>query len=209
MTPAGYVIRPKPTRTVYEEFGVLKLTRRQLVLSMIGAGLGFPLRTKATAHKKPKVLSGSIVFSQGKREVLEAACERILPGAKEARVITFIDNWMNKEPFIDRLVPHLQRACMHMDRLAQKRYQNKFVKLKPEQQDDILKGFQEGKLQLKNFNGKLVFEHLVRFTLEGFLCDPRHGGNYNMVGHKFIGYHHCWWAPKKLKYPNKPGSLLY
>ena len=176
---------------------------------MIGAGLGFPLRTKATAHKKPKVLSGSIVFSQGKREVLEAACERILPGAKEARVITFIDNWMNKEPFKSGLLPYLQKACMHMDRLAQKISGKKFVDSGPDNQDAVLKQFQAGLVQQKNFNGKLVFEHLVRFTLEGFLCDPRHGGNYNMVGHKFIGYHHCWWAPKKLKYSDKPGTLLY
>ena len=181
-----------------------------MVFSMLGTGLCLPLRLKANQATKSLLgVSDGAVFTKDQHLVLQAACERILPGAKEARVITFIDNWMNKEPFKNRILPHIQRAAMHMDRLAEKSYRTKFVNLKPDQQDAVLKQFQQGLVQQKNFNGKLVFEHLVRFTLEGFLCDPRHGGNYNMVGHKFIGYHHCWWAPKKLKYPRGPKTLLY
>jgi gluconate 2-dehydrogenase gamma chain len=47
---------------------------------------------------------------------------------------------------------------------------------------------ENNKLELANVSGKAFFEQLLQNTIEGFFCDPIHGGNRDMVGWKLIGF---------------------
>ncbi len=75
-----------------------------------------------------------------------------------------------------------------------------FAACKPDQQDALLTRFQKGEVKARSFKSRQFFEHLVRFTLEGFLGDPKYGGNRDRVGWKFIGrpqgHPGCWWEPR-------------
>ncbi len=68
-----------------------------------------------------------------------------------------------------------------------------------EQQDAILKTFADGDFKAGKFDGSVFFQQLMELTLEGYLSDPKYGGNRNRVGWHLIGIpdglRSCWWNP--------------
>ena len=50
------------------------------------------------------------------------------------------------------------------------------------------------------FEGQVFVRQMMILTLEGFLADPRYGGNRDRVGWRFIGIpdglRSCWWNPE-------------
>ncbi|MDW0114578.1 MULTISPECIES: gluconate 2-dehydrogenase subunit 3 family protein [Sporosarcina] len=75
-----------------------------------------------------------------------------------------------------------------MDNVAQKEFGASFVKLTGEQQDEVLRMFDEGKVDLKGIGSKNFFNMLLQTTLEGAYADPVYGGNKNMMGWKMKEY---------------------
>lgn len=75
-----------------------------------------------------------------------------------------------------------------MDNVAQQEYGESFVKLTGEQQDDVLRMFEEGKVELKGIGAKNFFNLLLQTTIEGAYADPVYGGNKNMMGWKMKEY---------------------
>lgn len=66
-----------------------------------------------------------------------------------------------------------------------------FVQLSGEEQDAVLKGMEEGHIDLKlagGLNTKAFFELLLQNTMEGFFADPVYGGNRDMVSWKMLGF---------------------
>ena len=63
-----------------------------------------------------------------------------------------------------------------------------FADLSSDQQDDLLKDVESGKLQLPGFDGKTFFKMLLQNTKEGMFSDPIYGGNKDMVGWKMLGF---------------------
>lgn len=63
-----------------------------------------------------------------------------------------------------------------------------FAKLTAQQQDELLKQMEGGKLELQGANAKTFFSMLLIDTQQGFFADPIYGGNRDMVGWKMIGY---------------------
>ena len=55
-----------------------------------------------------------------------------------------------------------------------------FAELNSEEQDAILKGIEEGSVELEGFDGKKFFENLITDVQQGFFADPLYGGNRNM-----------------------------
>jgi len=182
------------------------MTRRQMVLGMLGLGAvpALPRSLLAAAGKK----RGGSPFEPDRRAALAAAAERILPGAGAAGIPDFIDYWMSRYPYTEYMQKLFKVAAIHLDRIARRDHGRVFSACKPEQQDAILKRFQQGEIKAKNFPGKLFFEHMVRFVLEGFLGDPRYGGNRGLVGWKFMGRKECWWQPRHLALTIDPGQGL-
>ncbi len=183
----------------------MRLTRRQMI-GLLGAGaVGLlPLRRARRALARGE--SGAVCRAQGcgamepnQRKALSAAMERILPGAVEAGTPDYLDYWVARQPFSVALdwKPLLKKGAVELDQEALKRSKLEFAACPPEIQDAILRDFQEERV--RRFPSRIFFERLMRVTLEGYLSDPKYGGNRNQTGWRFIGREHCWWAPKKIK----------
>jgi hypothetical protein len=110
--------------------------------------------------------------------VLEAAAERILPGALEAKVGRFIERQLAAD--LAELRPAFEQLARLLDAWSRPRG---FVSLAPEEQDALLERLAHGR-----FPQDALFRALHGLTLEGFLSDPAHGGNDGQFGWRSIGF---------------------
>jgi gluconate 2-dehydrogenase gamma chain len=155
-------------------------------------------------------------LTQPEVRFLDAAVARLIPaddlgpGAKEAGVTYFIDRqlisswgthgrnyrmgpWPEGTPqqgFQSRLTPQeIYRAGIRETNLhCSKQYGKAFEFLAPAQQDEVLHGLEDDKIELESLSSKLFFGLLWRNTEEGFFADPMYGGNRDKVGWKLIGF---------------------
>lgn len=121
---------------------------------------------------------------------LAAASSRILPsafgrpGAQDTGVAEHLGKAL-EEPFVRPLVRFFAHGCEALERRALEVAGAPFASCEPGVQDDLLREIQQDPHPFS----RLFFEWLVRLTLEGFLCDPVHGGNRGQLGWQSIGYH--------------------
>ena len=155
-------------------------------------------------------------LTQPEIRFLDAAVARLIPadelgpGAKEADVTYYIDRqlasawgvhgrnyrmgpWREGTPqqgFQSRLTPQeIYRAAIRETNIYCSRQHGKtFEFLAPAQQDDVLHGLEDGKIELESLSSKLFFDLLMRNTEEGFFADPMYGGNRDKIGWKLIGF---------------------
>lgn len=155
-------------------------------------------------------------LTQPEIRFLDAAVERLIPadgqgpGAKDAGVTYFIDQqlasvwgshgrnyrmgpWPEGTPqqgFQSRLTPReIYRAAIRETNVhCLKRHVKAFEFLAPHQQDAVLKGLEDGEIELPSLSAKLFFALLLRNTMEGFFADPIYGGNREKAGWKLIGF---------------------
>lgn len=71
---------------------------------------------------------------------------------------------------------------------SQKTYEEKFVDLEPEQQDEVLVAFENDEVKLRGTSSAFFFGLLRTVTLEGIYADPLYGGNKDMEGWKMKEY---------------------
>ncbi len=72
--------------------------------------------------------------------------------------------------------------------LVPKREKAAFWDLPPDRQDKVLKALESGEMKLPSVPAPVFFETLLANTVEGFLSDPVHGGNRDMVGWRMLGF---------------------
>jgi len=161
--------------------------------------------------------NGYRFFTPAEAAFIEAAVARLIPsddlgpGAIEAHVPFFIDRqlagkygrgqtWYMQGPWADgsdtqgyqsRLGPadYYRAAIKAIEAHAQKALGGKsFAQLTPQQQDDLLRQLEDGKIELDGVSAKEFFTLLWQNTQEGFFSDPIYGGNRDMVGWKMIGF---------------------
>lgn len=141
---------------------------------------------------------------------IDAAVARLIPadelgpGAKEAGVTYFIDQqlfgaygtmakqyrqgrWAEGTPqqgYQSRLTPQeIYRAAIRETNLhCARQYGKTFDELAPDQQDQVLRGLDEGTLALASVPARLFFNLLLANTQEGFFADPVYGGNRDKIG---------------------------
>jgi gluconate 2-dehydrogenase gamma chain len=122
---------------------------------------------------------------------LGALAEAILPsddgpGAREAGVVDFLARQLATPyfaPFADNLYD-LGRA---LDEWAQARG-HPFAALDVATRQQAVAKLATGTLGLEGISEVELFEMIHSLTLEGFLADPRHGGNRGQVGWRSIGF---------------------
>lgn len=122
-------------------------------------------------------------FTAEQANEVEAVAAQIIPtddtpGAREARVIFFIDRALTT--FDKDKQPQYLKGLKELQAKQKKLFPSaaKFSHLNSEQQIMLLKKIE-----------KTGFFNMVRtHTVMGFLCDPQYGGNYNQVGWKLIGF---------------------
>jgi gluconate 2-dehydrogenase gamma chain len=155
-------------------------------------------------------------LTQPERLFLEAAVARLIPadelgpGAKEAGVTYFIDQqlisswgthgrnyrigpWREgsaMQGFQSPLTPQeIYRIAIRETNIhCSKQYGRNFSLLSAKQQDEVLQGLEEGKIELESVSSKLFFGLLLKNTEEGFFSDPVHGGNRDKIGWRLIGF---------------------
>jgi gluconate 2-dehydrogenase gamma chain len=188
-------------------------SRRKLfrIASAGSLALGMPRTAAGQAAAAPPTYA---FFTPAEAAFIEAAVARLIPrdelgpGAIEAGVPHYIDRqlagawgagerlyrsgpWREGEetqgyqlPFTPaQLFRHALRAID--SHLAAR---GAFARLAPAEQDRFLKALEEGEVKLEPVPAKVFFEHLLDATVEGFFCDPAHGGNVGMVGWRLIGF---------------------
>ena len=155
-------------------------------------------------------------LSQPEVRFLDAAMDRLIPadelgpGARAAGVTCYIDRalasvwgthgrnyrsgpWHDGTPqqgYQSRLTPQeLYRAAIReIDAHCTQHYDKVFAFLAPEQQDEVLKGLEQNRIELESVGARAFFELLWRNTEEGFFGDPIHGGNHDKIGWRLIGF---------------------
>ena len=160
---------------------------------------------------------GARFFTPAERACVEAMVARLIPsddlgpGAREAGVADFIDNqlagsygrgerWYMKGPFADGLETQgyqderppagLYRAAVAaLDEHCRERFDGRvFAQLTEDEQDALLTRIDDEELEFEDVPAAAFFALLQENAMEGFFCDPVHGGNRDMVGWKLIGF---------------------
>ncbi len=156
-------------------------------------------------------------FDAKEAAFIEAATARLIPkddlggGALEANVPAFIDRqlageyghgtrWYMQGPWAEplktqgyqtRFTPaQLYRAAIHaIDAAVSREHAGvAFANLRPDDQDTLLQRLESGEAKLDGVESKTFFALLLQNTMEGFFCDPIHGGNKDMIGWRLIGF---------------------
>jgi Gluconate 2-dehydrogenase subunit 3 len=122
-------------------------------------------------------------FSPEQSIEVEALAEQIIPaddtpGAREARVICFIDRALATFASDER--PAFMKGLIELQKKTQKRYgkTKKFSDLTSAQQTELLKSIEKSEF----------FELARTMTILGMFSNPEYGGNYNQVGWKLLGF---------------------
>lgn len=155
-------------------------------------------------------------FTQAEYRLIEAMTDRLIPsddngpGAKEAMVAFFIDRqlagaygraetWYMQGPWQEgsdeqgyqlKLTPaqFYRLALRNIEAYCEQEYGSGFVQLSADQQDAVLHGLEEGKIELADIEEKQFFDFLQQNTVEGFFADPLYGGNRHFIGWQLIGF---------------------
>ncbi len=127
------------------------------------------------------------MMTDEQKSILAAAAARILPsdgnvGANEAKVSTAILRALEHKIY-STIVPAVVHGLDALEARAQELHKQSFVDCLPEHQDALLHGIQEDPHPFSSF----FFRTLFNLTLEGFLGDPKHGGNRQGIGWRWIG----------------------
>jgi gluconate 2-dehydrogenase gamma chain len=89
-----------------------------------------------------------------------------------------------------KLTPaQLYRAAIKdIDEYCRRTFSKSFAELAAADQDKVLHGLEDAKIELANAPAKEFFTMLWENTGEGFFADPIYGGNRDFTGWKLIGY---------------------
>ena len=171
------------------------------------------------APPRPVNPLGWYFFTPAEAVTVEAIVDRLIPadqlspGGKDCGCAVFIDRqlagsfghadrYYTKGPFRvgaptqgyqGELTPagRYRLGLQALNDYTNTTYKKDFRALAPDQQDTVLTGLDEGKIELKlkpGFSTKNFFELVLQNTMEGFFADPLYGGNKNMAGWKMIGF---------------------
>ena len=175
-------------------------------LSAAWASAHWPALLAAATHAhqaaKSAVAPKFEFFTADEAKEIDAITSRIIPtddtpGAHEAGVVYFIDRGLTTFSVDDQKtyregLPELQAGVTEMFPGSAR-----FSALTPEQQDEVLRSFDESESQkagrpaARNLRrrpgGRTFFEIIRQHTIVGFLIDPDYGGNRDGAGWKVIG----------------------
>jgi gluconate 2-dehydrogenase gamma chain len=128
-------------------------------------------------------------FTAQEAATIDAISARILPsdelpGAREARVVNFIDHMLATE------YAGQQRAYRdgveRLNKLTRSEFKRRFVELTEADQDSVLTRTERG--NTGGWKESVDFFAMVRIhTIEGMFSDPKYHGNADGIGWKLVG----------------------
>jgi gluconate 2-dehydrogenase gamma chain len=128
-----------------------------------------------------------VALTVAQRIVLAAAAERILPsddgpGAAETGAAAYIERLLETDRFRS-WQPLFEDGLGRLEELAAELHGLPFPDCSEDARDEVLRRLQTDPDRLR----QAFFRQLVSLTLEGFLCDPAHGGNRGGLGWSYLG----------------------
>jgi len=156
-----------------------------------GAGNGV-VATAEVAKAPPAPVWKFYTADEGR--TLSAMVERLLPGggqtglpsAQDAGVAAYVDQQLSL-PTFSGLSRMMRAGVQFVDRAARRDHSGGFHTLPAAKQDATLTAFQSGRVGGMRFPQAAFFDQLLRFSLEGYLGAPEHGGNRDAVAWKALG----------------------
>lgn len=180
------------------------------------SGGGIPWEPNAAQPPTVASVPSNRFFTQEERAFATAAVDRLIPpdddwpGASDLGVVDFLDDqlagsfgrgdrWYMQGPwekgtdtqgYQSRFAPAglYRKAIAAIDAHCQTGFGGHFAELSGDQQDEVLRGLDDGKIELKGVGAKTFFDLLLQNTIEGFFGDPVYGGNRDMTAWKMIGF---------------------
>ncbi|MFJ4027485.1 gluconate 2-dehydrogenase subunit 3 family protein [Paenarthrobacter sp. NPDC089989] len=142
-----------------------------------------------------------LFLTETEAQTVDAISARIFPssdgkpGARETRVITYIDKTTADEDEALRLC--YRDGVEALNALTSEQYGQRFAELPEERQDEVLERIEastapegpENESLLATFFA-LVWEH----TIQGMFCDPQYGGNHEALGWQLVGFPGAQWG---------------
>ena len=149
--------------------------------SLLGAGLAV-VAGSAFSCAPGRGSSPWRSFTIAEAETVDAISSQLIPadgdpGAKEARVVNYIDIQLSRS--FRRHRATYRQGLAEIDQTSRGKFGKRFVQLSSDQQIEVLNSVEE--------NSKAFFELLLPHTRQGFYGDPRHGGNRGMASWKMVG----------------------
>lgn len=139
----------------------------------------------AAAHPAPNQPNGFQILTPGEAAEIEAVAAQIIPtddtpGAREARVVGFIDRALATFAKSERPVITNGLAALRQDVARRHPGKTSFAALAGPDQVVILKALDAAKSPF--------FEAVRVATVTGLLANPSYGGNFGKVGWRLIGF---------------------
>ena len=130
------------------------------------------------------------ILTANERKTLEAIANRIFPptdspGAVEIGAVRYIEIALAGDYAAELKL--YRQGLRALNRCARQRHGNNFAGLAEEQQDDLLRTFEEG--SISGFSRGAEFFETARYhVLEGVFCESKYGGNKDMTGWRLVGF---------------------
>lgn len=127
--------------------------------------------------------------------LLNLLLERILPagthnhdyfaGASALQLNQFVQEQLSasRHGLIQQLLPHAEQA---LNEHCQNQFQSDFIHCDTRQQNACIQAL----LEQPHRAFQAFFQQLIRLALEGLLSDPKHGGNHQQKGWRWMSYQH-------------------
>jgi len=124
---------------------------------------------------------------------LEAVLSRLIPaddlgpGAREARVLRFVDRALGGP--LSSLRHEYARNLAALDAFATAKRGSAFAKLAASDQDSVLAELERGEATGFSPTAEAFFELMRLHAIHGMFGDPVHGGNAGLAGWRLLGFH--------------------
>ncbi|MFH1808300.1 MAG: gluconate 2-dehydrogenase subunit 3 family protein [Pseudomonadota bacterium] len=168
------------------------LAQLSQLTALAAVGTSLPgCRRVATAEAPPLAVEGAAL------ETLRELVDHVLPadeepGALAAGCAEFMSRELAKTQFaVLRSV--VERGLTLVEADLKKRGVSSLAALEVPARDEVLRSVERARV--RGFDGRRFVHLLVVLTLEGFLSDPRHGGNRGGVGWRFARFTPVRWGP--------------
>jgi gluconate 2-dehydrogenase gamma chain len=132
-------------------------------------------------------------FNHADAATIAAFTERLMPsapdkpGARDADVLNYID--LALAGAYSELQDFYRRGLAQLEAYCRGTYKEPFVRLNPEQQDEVITSLENG--QATGFTyptAREFFGTLRTHTMEGMFADPLYGGNKDFAGWRLVGF---------------------
>jgi gluconate 2-dehydrogenase gamma chain len=121
-------------------------------------------------------------------DLLEAALDRVIPGddgpgASDANAALFV-TWFLTQPPFDEWCVGIERGLQLLNTVATDRCGKSFVACTAAERDAVMRAL----MHAPQPSVQRFMRRLVALAINGFLCDPKYGGNRDGAGWRYIGF---------------------